>query len=126
MTSLAETGGKIVCSLASLRTWGPGRLHLRDKNDLYGIESEKKLFQIEHPGFRQIAGKMVESGIGIDFFLGASGGKYIDVATISMYILQKMICSLLTPSKVTHLLSLAEKRSSIPASLPNETPYNWD
>ena len=89
MTALADTGGKIVCSLASLPTWGPGRLHLRDKNDLHGIESEKKLFQTEHPGFRQIAGKMVESGVGIDFFLGASGGKYMDVATISMYTLHK-------------------------------------
>ena len=85
ISSLAATGGKIICSLASLPTWGPGRLFLRDKNDLHGIESEKKLFQTEHPGWKKLAGKMVESGVGIDFFIAAAGGKYMDIATIGMY-----------------------------------------
>ena len=82
ISSLAMTGGKIVCSSASLPTWGPGRLFLRDKNDLHGIETEKKLFQTEHPGWKKLAGKMVESGVGIDFFIAAAGGKYMDIATI--------------------------------------------
>ncbi|KAL9131374.1 MAG: hypothetical protein Q9217_000701, partial [Psora testacea] len=82
ISSMAATGGKIVCSLASLPTWGPGRLFLRDKNDLHGIETEKKLFQTEHPGWKKLAGKMVESGVGIDFFVAAAGGKYMDIATI--------------------------------------------
>ena len=84
IASLAATGGKIVCSLASLPTLGPGRLFLRDKNDMHGIDGEKKLFQTEHPGWRKLAGKMVESGVGVDFFLAASGGKYMDVATIGI------------------------------------------
>lgn len=84
MSSLSTTGGKIICSLASLPTWGPGRLFLRDKNDLHGIESEKKLFQTDHPGFKKLAGKMVESGVGIDLFIAAPAGKYMDVATIGL------------------------------------------
>ena len=55
---------------------------MRDKNDLHGIETEKKLFQTEHPEWKKLAGKMVESGIGIDFFIAAPAGKYMDVATI--------------------------------------------
>ena len=82
VASLAATGGRIICTLASLPTWGPGRLHLRDKNDMHGVETEKKLFQTEHPGWRKIASKMVESGVGTDLFLAAAGGKYMDVATI--------------------------------------------
>ncbi|KAL9099799.1 MAG: hypothetical protein Q9163_004749 [Psora crenata] len=74
ISSLSATGGKILCSLASLPTWGPGRLFLRDKNDLHGIETEKKLFQTEHPGWKKLAGKMVESGVGVDFFIAAAGG----------------------------------------------------
>jgi len=82
LSSLTATGGKIVCSLAALPTWGPGRLFLRDKNDMHGLETEKKLFQTEHPGWRKLASKLVESGVGIDFFIAAAGGKYMDVATI--------------------------------------------
>ncbi|KAL8738264.1 MAG: hypothetical protein Q9190_008025, partial [Brigantiaea leucoxantha] len=80
--ALSSTGGKIICSLASLPTFGPGRLFLRDKNDLHGIESERKLFQTENSEWKKIANKMVESGIGVDFFLAAAGGGYMDIATI--------------------------------------------
>ena len=55
---------------------------MRDKNDLHGIETEKKLFQTDHPGFKKLAGKMVESGVGIDFFIAAPAGRYMDIATI--------------------------------------------
>lgn len=82
ISALQTTGGKIICSLSALPTWGPGRLFLRDKNDMHGIETERKLFQTEHPGWKKTAGKMVESGVGIDFFVAAPGGKYMDVATI--------------------------------------------
>ncbi len=85
MSALGSTGGKIVCSLATLPTLGPGRLFLRDKNDLHGMETEKKLFQTEHPGFRKLAGKMVEGGVGIDFFIAAPAGKYMDIATIGSF-----------------------------------------
>ncbi|KAL8695529.1 MAG: hypothetical protein Q9224_003383 [Gallowayella concinna] len=80
--ALALTGGKIVCSLSALPTWGPGRLFLRDKNDLHGIETERKLFQTEHAEWRTMASKMVGSGIGVDFFLAAASGGYMDIATI--------------------------------------------
>lgn len=88
VSALSATGGKIICSLASLPTLGPGRLFLRDKNDLHGMETEKKLFQTDHPGFRKLAGKMVEEGVGIDLFIAAPSGKYMDVATIGECILR--------------------------------------
>ncbi|KAL8917591.1 MAG: hypothetical protein Q9172_005775 [Xanthocarpia lactea] len=80
--ALALTGGKIVCSLSALPTWGPGRLFLRDKNDLHGIDTERKLFQTEHAEWRTMASKLVASGIGVDFFLAAASGGYMDIATI--------------------------------------------
>ncbi|KAL8763419.1 MAG: hypothetical protein Q9194_007355 [Teloschistes cf. exilis] len=80
--ALATTGGKISCSISALPTHGPGRLFLRDKNDLHGIETERKLFQTEHADWRKVAGKMVESGIGVDFFIAAASGGYMDIATI--------------------------------------------
>lgn len=116
VSALSSTGGKIICSLATLPTTGPGRLFLRDKNDLHGMESEKKLFQTEHPGFRKLAGKMVESGIGIDFFIAAPAGKYMDVATIGMFCqlpLVMLSTALLTPNaQDIFLLSQVEKHSS--------------
>ena len=84
MSALASTGGKIICSLSALPTWGPGRLFRRDDGKLHGVESEKKLFQTEHPGWRRTADKMVEYGIGVDFFIAAPGGVYMDIATIGM------------------------------------------
>ena len=82
MSALASTGGKIICSLSALPTWGPGRLFRRDEGKLHGIDTEKKLFQTEHPGWRRTADKMVEYGVGVDFFMAAPGGVYMDIATI--------------------------------------------
>ncbi|KAH7118800.1 Sec23/Sec24 family protein-like protein [Dendryphion nanum] len=82
LMALAPTGGKIVCSLAALPTWGPGRLFLRDDGNMHNAEQEKKLLTTEHPGYRKVAQKMVESGVGIDFFMAAPSGGYLDIATI--------------------------------------------
>lgn len=80
--ALTNTGGKIVCSLSALPTWGPGRLFMRDDNKLHGIESEKKLFQTEHAAWKKTASKMVECGVGVDLFIASPGGVYMDIATI--------------------------------------------
>ncbi|OAG03513.1 Sec23/Sec24 family protein-like protein [Paraphaeosphaeria sporulosa] len=80
--ALAATGGKIVCSLAALPTWGPGRLFLRDDGSMHNNDAEKKLLTTEHPGFKKVAQKMVESGVGVDFFMAAPSGGYLDIATI--------------------------------------------
>jgi protein transport protein SEC24 len=80
--ALAKTGGKIVCSLATLPTWGPGRLFLRDDGNSHNTDAEKKLMTTEHPGYKKVAQKMVESGIGVDFFMAAPSGGYLDIATI--------------------------------------------
>ena len=82
LAALEKTGGKIVCSLAALPTWGPGRLFLRDDGKQHGGDAEKKLFNTEHPGWKKTAEKMVAAGVGIDFFLAAPGGGYLDIATI--------------------------------------------
>jgi protein transport protein SEC24 len=86
LSALAETGGKIVCSLASLPTWGPGRLFLRDDGKLHGTEGEKKLHTTENPLYKKLADSMVEKGVGVDFFLAAPQGGYLDIATIGEYL----------------------------------------
>ena len=85
LSALSATGGKIICSLSALPTWGPGRLFMRDEGKLHGIETEKKLFQTEHPGWKKTTGKMVECGVGIDFFVASASGGYMDLATIGEY-----------------------------------------
>jgi protein transport protein SEC24 len=85
LAALEKTGGKIVCSLAALPTWGPGRLFLRDDGKQHGGDAEKKLLQTEHPGWKKVAEKMVTAGVGVDFFLAAPGGGYLDIATIGKY-----------------------------------------
>lgn len=58
---------------------------MRDEGKLHNIETEKKLFTTDHPGWKKTASKMVESGVGVDFFIGAAGGGYMDIATIGMH-----------------------------------------
>ncbi|KAL2433396.1 Protein transport protein Sec24C [Exophiala dermatitidis] len=82
LAALTSTGGKIICSLSTLPTWGPGRLHLRDDGKGRDTDAERRLFTTEHPGWKKTAGAMVTAGIGVDFFLAAPGGGYMDVATI--------------------------------------------
>ncbi|KIW27665.1 uncharacterized protein PV07_07388 [Cladophialophora immunda] len=82
LAALTATGGKIVCSLSTLPTWGPGRLHLRDDGKGRDTDAERRLFTTEHPGWKKTAGAMVTAGIGVDFFLAAAGGGYMDIATI--------------------------------------------
>lgn len=82
LAALEKTGGKMICSLSALPTWGPGRLFLRDDGKSHGGDHEKKLFTTEHPGWTKTAEKMVQAGVGVDFFLAAPGGGYLDIATI--------------------------------------------
>jgi protein transport protein SEC24 len=82
LAALTATGGKIICSLSSLPTWGPGRLHLRDDGKGRDTDHEKKLFTTEHPGFKKTAQGLVSAGIGVDFLIAAAGGGYMDIATI--------------------------------------------
>lgn len=82
LAALTATGGKIICSLSALPTWGPGRLHLRDDGKGKDTDAERRLFTTEHPGWKKTAGAMVTAGIGVDFFLAAAGGGYMDIATI--------------------------------------------
>lgn len=82
IAALEKTGGKVICSLSALPTWGPGRLFMRDDGKHPGGELDKKLYTAEHPGWKKTAERMVASGIGVDFFLAAPSGGYLDIATI--------------------------------------------
>ncbi|KAJ9213531.1 hypothetical protein DTO166G4_4781 [Paecilomyces variotii] len=82
LSALQSTGGKVVCAISSLPTWGPGRLVMREDPKAHGTENERKLFATEQPGWKKTATKLAESGIGVDFFIAAPGGAYMDVATI--------------------------------------------
>ena len=76
MSALQATGGKIFASICSLPTWGPGALHMRDDPKVHGTDAER------NQAWRTTAGKMAEHGIGVDMFVAAPGGTYVDVATI--------------------------------------------
>jgi len=82
LAALSATGGKILCSLSTLPTFGPGKLIMRDDGKGRDTDAERRLFTTEHPGFKKTANAMVSSGIGVDFFLAAPGGGYMDIATI--------------------------------------------
>ncbi len=85
VAALEKTGGKIICSLSALPTWGPGRLFMRDDGKHLGGEIDKKLFTTEHPGWRKVAERMATCGIGVDFFMAAPTGGYMDIATIGEF-----------------------------------------
>lgn len=82
LAALEVTGGRMVCSCSALPTWGPGRLFMRDDGNHPGGELDKKLYTTEHPGWRKVAEKMVSCGVGVDFFLAAPNGGYLDIATV--------------------------------------------
>ena len=82
ISALELTGGKVVCSVSTLPTWGPGRLFMRDDGKHPLGEMDKKLYTTEHPGWRKAAERMTGAGIGVDFFLAAPSGGYLDIATI--------------------------------------------
>lgn len=88
LATLAESGGKIICSLASLPTFGPGKLTMRDKGMQTASdnhpEQEKVLLRTEHAGFKKLHADCVKAGVGVDFFLNAPAGGYLDIATIGL------------------------------------------
>ncbi|KAL3462974.1 hypothetical protein BJX64DRAFT_131380 [Aspergillus heterothallicus] len=82
LSALQGTGGKIIGSICSLPTFGPGALTLRDDPKAHGTDAEKKLFTTENTAWRETAGKLAEAGVGVDMFIAAPSGTYMDVATI--------------------------------------------
>lgn len=62
---------------------------MRDDGKLQGDDAEKKLFTAENPAWKKIASKMAEAGVGVDFFIGAGGGAYMDIATIGQFLIAK-------------------------------------
>lgn len=84
LSALEASGGKVICSLGSLPTYGPGKLFARDKGQAPSDDNEhaRKMLQTEHQQFRKIQADMVKAGVGVDFFLAAPSGGYLDIATI--------------------------------------------
>lgn len=86
LSALQATGGKVVCSVASLPTWGPGHLSTREDPKIHGTDAERKLFTTENHAWKKTASKLAEAGIGVDLFIASPGGTYVDVATIGMFL----------------------------------------
>lgn len=82
LEALKATGGKIICTLSTLPTFGPGRLTVRDDGKNRDTDAEKKFFTTEHAGWKKTAQSMVTAGVGVDFFVSSPGGTYMDIATI--------------------------------------------
>ncbi|KXT00608.1 hypothetical protein AC578_3145 [Pseudocercospora eumusae] len=94
LSALHDTGGKIMCSLASLPTYGPGpaRLTMRDKGMQTATndhpEQDRVLLKCENPSYKKFQADCVKAAVGVDFFLTAPSGGYLDVASIG-YIAEK-------------------------------------
>lgn len=116
LSALQETGGKIVASVASLPTAGPGQLTVREDPKIHGTEAERKLFTTDNPAWKKTASQLSEAGVGVDFFIAAPGGAYADVATIgkSKPCTSNHISHDLTRPQVMFQRSLEVKLSSIP------------
>ena len=84
LASLQQTGGKIICSLASLPTYGPAKLVMREKGQMAAEDSEqaKELLKPENVSYRKLQVDLVKAGVGVDFFLAAPSGGYLDITTI--------------------------------------------
>ena len=84
LASLQQTGGKIICSLASLPSYGPGKLTMREKGQMAAEDSEqaKELLKPENVLYRKVQGDLVKAGVGVDFFLAAPSGGYLDITTV--------------------------------------------
>ncbi|KAL5000230.1 hypothetical protein BDV10DRAFT_39863 [Aspergillus recurvatus] len=82
LSALQATGGKIIGAICTLPTWGPGALTLRDDPKAHGTDAERKLFTTDNTAWREIAGKLAEAGVGVDMFVAAPSGTYMDVAAI--------------------------------------------
>ena len=69
---------------------GPGRLAVRDRGvqsaSNENPEQEKTLLRAENQAFKKLQSDMVKAGVGVDFFLMAPAGGYLDIATIGMCI----------------------------------------
>ena len=84
LSALQPTGGKIICAVSSLPTWGPGQLTVREDVKIHGTDAERKLFTTENQAWKKTASKLAEAGVGVDLFIAAPGGTYMDVATMGM------------------------------------------
>jgi protein transport protein SEC24 len=84
LASLQQTGGKIICSLASLPSYGPGKLSMREKGQMAAEDSEqaKELLKPENVLYRKVQNDLVKAGVGVDFFLAAPSGGYLDITTV--------------------------------------------
>ena len=127
LDALKATGGRAVCSLASLPTWGPGRLYMRERPELRDTDGERKSFTTEHPEFHKTAKNMTEQGIGVDFFLAAPQGGYLDIATIGLRRLSTCMGSRLVAntSQDTSLKRQEGNFTTFPISLGLVTISKW-
>eukprot|EP00668_Euglena_longa_P001484 GGOE01001763.1.p1 GENE.GGOE01001763.1~~GGOE01001763.1.p1 ORF type:complete len:1011 (+),score=170.21 GGOE01001763.1:68-3034(+) len=78
---IASFGGKLMCFLSSIPSWGVGRLVNRDDRKLYGTPQEKELLQPAGDWYKETAIKCSTDQVSIDLYL--VGMAYMDVATLN-------------------------------------------
>jgi hypothetical protein len=97
---------------------------MRDAGKPQGADGEKFL-SVDHPEWRKTATKLAETGIGIDYFIAAPGGAYVDISTIGrryhVGLFLRGFAGANISFQATPLLFLVEKYSSIPISTLLET-----
>jgi protein transport protein SEC24 len=62
---------------------------MKDKSQ--APDGENKLFAIDNPDYKAAANKLTEAGVGIDFFVAAPGGSFMDLTTIGEWIFLQFI-----------------------------------
>ncbi|KAF2863038.1 beta-sandwich domain of Sec23/24 [Piedraia hortae CBS 480.64] len=92
MSALEPSGGKIICSVASLPMGGPieQRLQQRDKGNIQNDDGDaaRELLRPEHQLYKKAQADMVKAGVGVDFFMASPSGGFLDIADIG-YIAEK-------------------------------------
>lgn len=98
---------------------------MRDDGKASGTDAEKKLFTTEQAAFKKTATKLAETGVGIDVFISAGGGTYMDLATIGRWLSDHAVSSsssILTVETKAILRQFPEERlSSIQTGTRPET-----
>lgn len=96
---------------------------MREDPKIHGTDAERKLFTTENPAWKKAASKLAEAGIGVDFFIGAPGGAYTDVATIGILAWAFVIretSGLIKPLQDISRVSQEVRHSSTPTSMHHE------
>ena len=82
---LSESGGQIIAFQSTLPMVGQGPLlEHQAEEQLHGTDNENMLYRSRDNYWKELAEECVDHGVGVSLFL--TPNRYIDVATLGMYI----------------------------------------